>query len=235
MVDGIPPGAGERPGNTPQIIVPSPDPTELTTKSLQREIYSLRELLEARIASIEKLLERAEQDIRSQDSVIDIRVGHLHELTQKSLAVHDEKFKGISLQFTERDVRVEQTSKDTKVAVDAALQAAEKAVGKQNESFAIATTKSETATTKQIDQMVSSVQATTNSLNDKIEDAKSRIADIKDDLMKEIVGLRESNSRGAGAGNQAATHKADAQYLGLLVVAMAGVVIATVAYFVGKS
>ncbi len=46
----------------------------------------------------------------------------------------EEKFRSIQLQFRERDVREERSSKDSKLAVDAALQAAEKAVAKSEQS-----------------------------------------------------------------------------------------------------
>ncbi len=69
----------------------------------------------------------------------DKQIQHLKELVVALIEERDklvaEKFNGISTQFKERDVRVEQTARDTKVAVDAALQAAEKAVIKQNEQF----------------------------------------------------------------------------------------------------
>ena len=116
-------------------------------------------------------------------SEVSASVRHLQEL-------HAERFNSIGTQFLERDTRAEQTSRDSKVAVDAALQAAKEAVGEQNKSSALAIAKSEAGTTKQIDQIVVLINTTTKSLsdlltttttslNDKIEDMKSRLTTIE--------------------------------------------------------
>ena len=103
----------------------------------------------------------------------------------------DEKFAGIQKQFIERDTRVEQTARDTKVAVDAALQAAEKAVGKQNESFSASINKSEAATTKQIDQQAATLSVAVGGLDSKISDLKDRVGRIENTA----VGLAQSEAR----------------------------------------
>lgn len=105
--------------------------------------------------------------------------------------VQNEKFLSIETQFRERDTRVEQTARDTKVAVDAALQAAEKAVGKQNESFALSIAKSETATTKQIDQLSLQSATAANALDGKIVDVKDRVARIEN----QAIGWSKSESQ----------------------------------------
>lgn len=90
-----------------------------------------------------------------------------------------EKFDSIQVQFKERDVRVEQTARDTKVAVDAALQAAEKARTSSNESFALSIAKSENATTKQIDQTAAQMTTSMGSSALQIADLKERLTRIE--------------------------------------------------------
>jgi alkyl sulfatase BDS1-like metallo-beta-lactamase superfamily hydrolase len=80
-------------------------------------------------------------------------------------ALQDEKFRFIELQFTERDVRMDQTSRDAKLAIDAALQAAKEAVGK-----------SEVSTAKQIDELKGRMQSEFKSTDDKINEVKERIS-----------------------------------------------------------
>ena len=92
---------------------------------------------------------------------------------------HEEKFKSIATQFTERDIRTEQTARDSKVAVDAALQAQKEAAGAQNESNAASISKSEAAFTKQIDQIGVIINTTTKGTDEKIEDIKTRITQIE--------------------------------------------------------
>lgn len=181
--------------------VPVPDPTVLTTSALQREIFGLRELLEGKLAALEneqKLVRlvietrldgmdkaiQLLQDIADKfPSRIDEKIGSLksfHDMRFDAIIqTFSEKFASIQTQFQERDVRSEQNGKDSKVAIDAALQAAKELVGKQNESSALAIDKSERATTKQIDQLGELISVTARASDEKISDVKDRITRIE--------------------------------------------------------
>lgn len=181
--------------------IPIPDPSLATTRQLHREILGLRELLEVKLGSsivdaalirsiIETRLDGMDKAIRLlQDTSdkfparIDEKITALREVQEEKLraleTTHGEKFSSIQTQFRERDVRTEQSSKDSKVAVDAALQAAKEAVGEQNKSSALAIAKSETAVTKQIDQLVILIQQMNNAFDDKIGDLKDRLTRIE--------------------------------------------------------
>jgi hypothetical protein len=163
--------------------VPLPDPTLLTTENLRREIANLSLLIDARLDGMDKAVVIFQDSLTRVPTDTDKQVSHLRELVLSELTrvslVHEEKFRSIGVQFTERDVRTEQTSRDSKVAVDAALQAAKEAVGEQNKSSALAIAKSEAATTKQIDQLGVLISNTTAGLNDKIEDIKARLTLIE--------------------------------------------------------
>ena len=157
-------------------FVPIPDPTVLTTQQLTREILAIRELIEARLDGMDKAInliqaqsDRAPSHIQT---TIEAAVGRLQEL-------HNEKFISIETQFKERDVRTEQTSKDNKVAIDAALQAQKEAVGKQNESNSQAIAKSEAAFIKQIDQIGMLIATMGKGTDDKIRDIKDRLTTIE--------------------------------------------------------
>jgi hypothetical protein len=135
--------------------------------------------------------------------------------------VHEERFRSIGQQFAERDrsidkqfierdVRTEQTSRDSKVAVDAALQAAKEAVGEQNRSSSRAIQKTETATTKQIEQQALLLTTATRALDDKIDDLKERMTRIE------------------GRGEGSTTTKATSQQMIMVAIALAGVLLAIV-------
>lgn len=181
--------------------VPVPDPSLLTTRQLQREIFGLRELVETRIESVQaanslirgiletrldgmdkaiKLLQDTSDKFPSR---IDEKINALRDVHEQRFASildsHAEKFSSIQTQFKERDVRTEQSSKDSKVAVDAALQAAKEAVGEQNKSSALAIAKSEASTTKQIDQLTTLISQQQKGFDDKIGDVKDRINRIE--------------------------------------------------------
>jgi hypothetical protein len=148
-------------------LLPNPDPTVLTTQQLQREILSVREILEARLNGMDKALTLLQASVDKSPTIAEIN------------AKFTEKFESIQTQFKERDTRTEQTAKDSKVAVDAALQAAKEAVGEQNKSSALAIAKSETSTTKQIDGIVSLIASGTKAQDDKLGDVKDRLGAIE--------------------------------------------------------
>lgn len=165
------------------VSVPNPDPSLLTTQAMHRETEAIRELVFREILALEKSistrLDAAEKatsllhdDMTRFPTDLDKEIRHLKKL-------HSERFDSIQTQFKERDTRTEQTARDTKTAIDAALNAAEKAVGKQQEAFALATSKAEATTTKQIDQQGQAIASSTRSLDDKINDLKDRLTRIE--------------------------------------------------------
>jgi hypothetical protein len=170
----------------------------LTTAAILRELSSLRdtlvariegqrELFDARLLAMDKAIALFQVITDRQPEDVDRKVSNLQSL-------NEERFSSIQVQFHERDVRVEQTAKDTKTAVDAALAAQEKSAGKQAESFGLSIGKSETATTKQIDQLGMLIQQNTKASDDKIADIKDRITRIeglgkgRDSLWGYVVG-----------------------------------------------
>lgn len=158
--------------HSPQGSTPVPDPTTLTQEALRRDIGALERLLEVRLDGMDKAVSLRERMVDQQPAINDKKIEHLREL-------HNEKFNAIQLQFVERDVRTEQTSRDSKVAVDAALQAAKEAVSEQNKSSALAIGKSDAATTKQIDTMGTLIQSTIAGINSQIGDLKERLTRIE--------------------------------------------------------
>jgi hypothetical protein len=135
---------------------------------VDKQVGQLREFILSKVQAMEQATALLREMTEKVPSAADIGIKHLTELC-------DEKFASISTQFRERDTRTEQTSKDSKVAVDAALQAAKEAVGKQQESNSLAIAKSETATSKQIDQIGVFMAAANTATTDKIDDLKQRL------------------------------------------------------------
>jgi hypothetical protein len=156
------------------------DPSFLTTQQLLRVNEALKELLftkldaiKARLDAADKAVQLLHQDVTRVPTDVDKSVGHLKELVFQKLGVD---YDGIELQFKERDTRVDQTAKDSKVAVDAALSAAKEAVGEQNKSSALAIAKQEATFTKQIDQLSVLLATVTKGQEDKINDIKAALS-----------------------------------------------------------
>lgn len=155
------------PDSVVQVANKELDPSALSTQQVWREIAALKELILTRLEEQDKAVVLLQSIANRSPTVNEVYLQH------------EEKFKSIQVQFEERDVRAEQTARDTKTAVDAALAAQEKAVGKQNESFALATSKAESATTKQIDQLQLQIANVGKTADDKLNDLKDRLTRLE--------------------------------------------------------
>jgi hypothetical protein len=164
---------------TPHRSTPTPDPTELTTQQLAVAIESLKELFEQRVSGIEKAVEVAHDNLVRVPTETDKSIQHLREVFEERSLTTNEKFSGVQVQFKERDTRVEQTARASKEALDAALQAAKEAVGKQNDSFVTSIAKSEGATTRQIEQLGVQITTMTGANSAKVDDLKERIQNLE--------------------------------------------------------
>ena len=157
------------------LVRPIPDPTELTTDQLRREIGSLRELLETRIAGGEERDAVLRKQVEQRQQDIDAAIKHIAELMASNLEslalVTDEKFARIETQFNERDTRTDQRAGDTKLAVDAAFAAAKEATAKIEAGF-----------TKQIDSMAGTVDTKTQNLDGRLADLKDRLTALENRL-----------------------------------------------------
>lgn len=146
-----------------------------------------RAAISADLAGMSKLIDSLETKVNSMRPVGEVYT----EFT--------EKFKSVQVQFQERDIRIEQASRDSKIAIEAALQAAKEAVAEQNKSSAMAIAKSEAATTKQMDAIGMMIQSTTKSLDDKISDLKDRLASTASSVAENQKGVAQ-HSKGLQEG-----------------------------------
>ncbi len=147
-------------------------------KSIKESIESLH--LEQK-AGLDEVEERITARINGRRQEIDQQFLAARELT-------NEKFKSVETQFIERDKRAEQTSQSDRSAIDAALTAQKEATEATNASNAAAIAKSEIGFTKQFDQIGQSIISSNKSVDEKIDDLKSR------------MDRGEGRSRGLGDG-----------------------------------
>lgn len=161
-------------------FTPVPDPTLLTTQQLIREIDSLRTQFLRNVDTVRDVIQTR---LDAMDHAISLlqkqsdrspTTAELAANLNATNALIEEKFQSVAIQFKERDTRTEQQARSTETAVNAALQAAKEAVGAQNIANAQSIAKSETSTTKQLDQIVTIIAALGKSIDDKINDLKDR-------------------------------------------------------------
>jgi type VI protein secretion system component VasK len=128
-------------------------------------------------------------------------VSALQELIEQSIRgtreVIDQQFYKVEQQFelVERQ-RVEQ-KKDTKDAVDAALTAQKEAVREQTSASERSIAKSETATTKQIDQLAATFTNSFASFQVRLDELKERIVEVDrkaESPAQRAIGAKEDRS-----------------------------------------
>ncbi len=185
-----------------------PDPTGATQSLVAQVLASIRELVEAKTAVTNARLEAADkasaafrEDLVRVPTTLDkalseartyndVQFQHLKEHADSNFQFNIEKIKAltevivvfkqtVNERFQLGDIQTEKAARDVKSAVDAAFAAAKEAVGEQNKSNALSITKSETAFTKQIDQLADSVKSIVKNTDDKIGDIKERLLAIE--------------------------------------------------------
>lgn len=220
-------------------IRPVPDPTALTTslveaakEDIRRELSANHNALQSSIDSVLALLQgRLEASDKaivllqtSQDRIpahVGEKIGHLQALVEQKFATQEERFRGISLQFEERDVRGEQSERTTKVAIDAALQAQKEMGAAQNINIAQSLARIEATGQKQVEQVVTLSQTSTQATNDKIDDVKERLSLIEG----RTAGITAAST--SQLTNQQASQGASANILGIIaaVISVVAVVV----------
>jgi len=150
------------------LTTPNPDPTVLTTQALQREIEATRDrfndnadltrqVLEERIDCLEHEAQALRKELEAGPARREYAINKLKELV-------DEKFTAINARFAERDLRSNASQLSNKEAISAALTAV-----KETNS------KSESAFTKQVDQLMALIYSAQKGADEKIDDVKERL------------------------------------------------------------
>ena len=167
---------------------------------VSRDVDHLRGFITARLDGMDKATLLQQNYLDAMPQATDLKIEALKLLHGEMFVTlrqsHEEKFSSIQTQFHERDVRAEKSSNDSKLAIDAALQAAKEAVGEQNKSSALAIAKSEASTVKQIDQMGLLINNQGKNVDDRVSDLKERLTRIEGGStgVKDTEGKQHANT-----------------------------------------
>jgi hypothetical protein len=160
-------------------LLPRPDPTRLTTDQLRRELLSLREIIETRLAAMDRATELLDATVNRTPTIIQTEIKHVRELIDEKFTsmrgLSDTRLAAIDQQFAERDIRTSQAAQASAQALAAALQAAKEAVFEQAQAAAKAAEKTELSTTKQIDQIQLQIKTISDGFGDRMAELKERI------------------------------------------------------------
>ncbi len=132
------------------------DPSTLTTELVYRAVDGLRDVIEARLNAMQKAVDLLQSNADKSPTI-----GELN-------ASHEERFRSIATQFTERDTRADTTAQSIEKAIAAALQASKELGAEQNRT-----------TSKQLDQLDELFKAAAKASDDKASDLKDRITAIE--------------------------------------------------------
>lgn len=173
--------------NTHNTTTPRPDPTELTTQMVMREISILDD----------KLMNAIEVRQREQEGIKELLEVKLVDTAQ----IREEKFRSIETQFALIEKQRVEQKLDTKQAVDAALIAQKEAVHEQTIASGLSIAKSETATAKQLDQlsvtMSTAIAGVTQTAIETKDNFNAALGDVKDRVSKieaVRVGIQEQRT-----------------------------------------
>jgi isoleucyl-tRNA synthetase len=159
-------------GQVAQMPVPMADPTPLTSAQLFRESAQLEKNMNVQLDAIRKEATEFKESLTHFPTDIDQKMTQMEKLqaqiTKALETKFDEKLIGVALQFKERDVRTDQAAISTKIAVDAALQAQEKAFAAQNLNFASSLAEAKANFAKLIDNQRDLQASSAKALDDKI-------------------------------------------------------------------
>jgi hypothetical protein len=171
--------------DAPNMIVrPIPDPTTLTNELVEKATNALREKLEVRLDSMEKISKDVEITITRHVDIAAKNVSDLTEAKIESLKLlHEEKFVGVGTRFTELGTRLTQSDTYKQTALDAALKAAQTLVDLQNDNTKDSITKTEQLFTKQVDGLTSVI----DDMKDRLTVIEARGAG-RGDLWGYIIG-----------------------------------------------
>jgi hypothetical protein len=185
--------------------LPIPDPTRLTTQLVDRALAAFREVMETRLAAMDKATELVAEGLdkvhierdrdldqirRDYDRLMIAEREFILSRIQNVTGVADERFAAIKNQFVERDTRAENDMQQSRISLDAALAAAKEAVSEQNKANALAIGKSEDATKERLDSLQTLMTSGIKGLDEKIASLTSR--------------MDRGDTGGEGAGRQAA-------------------------------
>ena len=178
-------------------VRPVPDPTVLTTQQLIREIAMSRDVIETRLAGMDKAIELLQQTTDKLPANIKDEVEQLQELHAERFSSFETQLKlvleGIKTQFLERDERTKQLALLSETAIAAALQAQKEAATAQNVSNTTASDKMELNFAKLIEQTQTLLQSQKTASDDKISDIKDR-----GNILESRLTLIEGQKSGGG-------------------------------------
>lgn len=177
----------------PHPVIPSPDPSAMTTDAIARvgrqrddlvhaqlevgeaHLEALRVEVTTRLNAIDKATELFTNSLIRVPTDVDKQVGNLKELLLTRFSSVDQRFVDLASRTTE-DKRVAQE------ALVAALAAAKELVGKQNEFSAAAIDKSETNTNKTIEKNRELAEAVAAAIGRQVDDMKDTVSAVRNEL-----------------------------------------------------
>jgi hypothetical protein len=158
-------------------------------------IEGLARTLTARLDAMDKATELLSANVTRVPTDTDKQISHLQSLHNEKFDSVAEALKAVDLgvqrQFAERDTRSEQSTLQQQKAIDAALMAAEKAVGKQQDANTTAINKSELGTAEQMKQLGVTMQTASSFTAEQIKQLGASIQTAANVTALQIAAVKD--------------------------------------------
>lgn len=156
------------------------DPSARTIDQLRREIAALKETIfatiDGKVATLDIKLNALDKAMAER---IASRPAEIQAAIDQIKALIESEHDGTQKQLDERNIRFDQAIAEVKISNLAALEAHEKTDEVQSAADALAVSKNETTTTKQIDGISELIRQSTAATDSKIDDLRARVQAIE--------------------------------------------------------
>jgi hypothetical protein len=184
-------GMAENPRDEFRESRPTPDPTELTNALVTQATTVLQDLFDAKLAQRDQRMDASAEAVKLLQNARDLMPALIKDEVHHLERLVAGRMDGFDTRLADRDTQGERTARQNEAAIKAALDAAEKAVGKQQEASEKAIAKAEDNTIKQVDGVTTLVASNATAAAREMGDIKERLTRMEAALTGLITTVAE--------------------------------------------
>lgn len=158
---------------------PVPDPTTLTVQLVARELESLHQQLDIRLAAMDKAQQLVHDDLVRVPTAVDKAIAHLKEVHDERFHTMQAHFEHVATQFVDHETRLLRMSASLHASITAAVDASKELASQSSKFFAEAAAKAEQGFKTEFEQQRNLLYAFKNGLDEKSSVQETRLTRIE--------------------------------------------------------